>query len=130
MATRSREVRLGVVMFGGVSLAVYINGVSQELYRAVRGRGVYRLLKAFTDSEIVVDILSGASAGGINSVLLSAALCNDTDFGTTAKLWRESADIEALLSMPSARVRDAAESEPPKDSVLDGAFHHRQLRAA
>jgi len=41
-------------MFGGVSLAVYINGVARELFRAVRGRGVYRLLQALTDSEIVV----------------------------------------------------------------------------
>jgi hypothetical protein len=48
-AERSREVRLGIVMFGGVSLAVYINGISNELFRAARGRGVYRLLKALTD---------------------------------------------------------------------------------
>src|SRR4029077_1876657 len=32
-----REVRLGVVMYGGVSLAVYINGVAHEFFRAVRG---------------------------------------------------------------------------------------------
>ncbi len=128
MSTRSREVRLGVVMFGGVSLAVYINGVSQELYRAVRGRGMYRLLKALTDSEIVVDILSGASAGGINSVLLATALCNETDFASTAKLWREGADIAPLLSMD-----DESGEVPhrhPKDSVLDGEYHHRQLQAA
>ena len=46
---RSREVRLGLVMYGGVSLAIYINGVAQEFFRAVRGRGVYRLIKALTD---------------------------------------------------------------------------------
>ena len=33
---RSRETRLGIVMSGGVSLAVYENGVAQELFRAVR----------------------------------------------------------------------------------------------
>ena len=27
---KSRDVRLGVVMYGGVSLAVYINGVARE----------------------------------------------------------------------------------------------------
>ena len=32
----SREVRLAVVMYGGVSLAIYINGVSQELFSLVR----------------------------------------------------------------------------------------------
>jgi len=116
-------------MFGGVSLAVYINGVSQELFRAVRGRGVYRLLKALTDSDIVVDILSGASAGGINSVLLSAALCNQTDFGSTAELWRSEADIERLLSL-SADDASGAKRAPPKDSVLDGNYHDRKLQAA
>ena len=129
MSTRSREVRLGVVMFGGVSLAVYINGVAQELFRAVRGRGVYRLLKALTDSDIVVDILSGASAGGINSVLLSAALCNGTELGSTANLWRESADIESLLSIGEGSAHDS-QGAPAKSSVLDGAFFHEQLRAA
>src|SRR4051812_12057982 len=94
---RSREVRLGVVMFGGISLSVYINGVANELFRASRGRGVYRLLKALTDSELVVDILSGASAGGINGVLLSTALCNGTEFNDTGPLWRVQADINKLL---------------------------------
>jgi hypothetical protein len=60
---KSREVRLGLVMYGGVSLAIYINGVAQELFRAVHGRGIYRLIKALTDSDIVVDVLSGTSAG-------------------------------------------------------------------
>src|SRR4030095_11761388 len=31
-----REVRFAVVMYGGVSLAIYINGVAQELWRLVR----------------------------------------------------------------------------------------------
>jgi hypothetical protein len=45
----SREIRLGLVVYGGVSLAIYINGVTHELFRAVRGRGVYRLLKRLLD---------------------------------------------------------------------------------
>ncbi|HKO98840.1 MAG TPA: patatin-like protein [Pyrinomonadaceae bacterium] len=32
----TKEVRFAVVMYGGVSLAIYINGVAQELYRMVR----------------------------------------------------------------------------------------------
>src|SRR5678815_3934216 len=74
-AQRSRETRIGLVMYGGVSLAVYINGVSQEFYHAVQGNGVYHLIKELTDSEIVLDIVSGSSAGGINGILLSYALC-------------------------------------------------------
>ena len=75
-------------MYGGVSLAVYINGVSQEFYHAVQGNGVYRLIKELTDSEIVLDILSGSSAGGINGILLAYALCNSKDFTRCGDLWR------------------------------------------
>ena len=35
-ADYTQEIRFAVVMYGGVSLAVYINGVSQELLRMVR----------------------------------------------------------------------------------------------
>src|SRR5215470_14503487 len=31
-----KEVRFAVVMYGGVSLAIYINGIAQELLRMVR----------------------------------------------------------------------------------------------
>ena len=31
-----KETRFAVVMYGGVSLAIYINGVAQELYSMVR----------------------------------------------------------------------------------------------
>ena len=52
----------------------------------MRGRGVYRLIKAITDSEIVVDVISGTSAGGINGVMLSYALCNNCEFSAAASL--------------------------------------------
>lgn len=94
---RSREVRLGLVMYGGVSLAIYINGVANELFRAVRGRGAYRLVKALSDSDVVVDVLSGASAGGINGILLAYALCNGREFSPAAQLWRVHGDIGELL---------------------------------
>jgi hypothetical protein len=49
------------VLCGGVSLAIYINGVAREFFEGVHGRGVYWLLKHPIDSDIVVDIVSGAS---------------------------------------------------------------------
>jgi patatin-related protein len=95
---RSREVRLGLVLYGGVSLAIYINGVANEFFRAVRGRGVYRLLKALTDSDVAVDIISGTSAGGINGIFLAFCLCNERSrFERSARLWRQHGDIRALL---------------------------------
>lgn len=87
-------------MYGGVSLAIYINGVSHEFFNAVRGQGVYRLIKELTDSEIVVDAISGTSAGGINGILLAYALCNEKDFGQASSLWRQHGDIRNLLRAP------------------------------
>ncbi|NJP10253.1 MAG: patatin-like protein [Leptolyngbyaceae cyanobacterium RU_5_1] len=60
------------------------------------------LIKALTDADIVVDIISGTSAGGINGVLLSYALANSTKesqikFQEFANVWKESGDIQKLL---------------------------------
>jgi predicted acylesterase/phospholipase RssA len=101
-----REVRFAVVMYGGVSLAIYINGVAQELLRLVRSTSpshptpngltgterVYRkVAKLFSEeggassplntsgapgTRFVIDIISGTSAGGINGVFLAKALAN------------------------------------------------------
>jgi patatin-related protein len=103
MNNYSREVRLGIVMYGGVSLAVYENGVAQELFRAVHGEGVYALVKKLIGSDIIVDIMSGTSAGGINGVLLGYALANKLDFRTSANLWRNDGDILKLLRPPNAQ---------------------------
>ena len=118
----SREVRLGIVMYGGVSLAVYENGVAQELFRAVKGEGVYRWIKELIDSDIVVDIISGTSAGGINGILLGFALANNKDFRGSASLWREDGDILQLLRRPS---------DPNTFSVLDsGGYYQQRLESA
>ncbi|MCA1993178.1 MAG: patatin-like protein, partial [Coleofasciculus sp. S288] len=127
--TFRRETRLGLVVYGGVALAIYMNGVCREFYNAVRGRGIYKLLKALTDSDIVVDIVSGTSAGGINGVLLSFALANShskkiVDFANFAEIWRESGDIFKLLRTPS--------SEKTKfESILNGeGYYQTQLKEA
>ncbi|MGE5357860.1 MAG: patatin-like protein [Bacteroidales bacterium] len=97
---RASEVRLGVVMYGGISLAVYMNGVAQEFFNAVRGRGVYRLLKHLVDADIVVDVLSGTSAGGINAILLGYALANEREFSASAYMWRRFGAFGRLLHGP------------------------------
>lgn len=124
-----REIRLGLVVYGGVALAIYMNGVCREFYNTVRGRGIYKLLKALTDSDIVVDIVSGTSAGGINGVLLSYALTNSNfsevvDFANFAEIWRESGDILKLLREPSS-------SNTKVESVLNGeSYYQNQLKEA
>jgi patatin-related protein len=120
---KSREVRLGLVMYGGVSLAVYINGVAHEFFRAVKGQGVYRLIKALTDSDIVVDIISGTSAGGVNGIFLGYALCNNRNFGDTAKLWRMSGGIQELL-------RDPGDTENATSLLKSREYYQPQLEKA
>ena len=96
-APYAREIRLGIVMCGGASLALYENGIAQELFRAVKGEGIYGTLKRLVDSEIFIDILSGASAAGINGIMLSYALANNKNFRTTAALWRKQVNLFTLL---------------------------------
>ncbi len=100
------EIQLGLVVYGGVSLAIYTHGVCQEFYHAVRGRGIYKLVKALTDADLVVDTISGSSAGGINGILLGYAIANSNDrevvdFNAFAKIWRNSGDLLKLLQKPN-----------------------------
>jgi patatin-related protein len=100
------EMQLGLVVYGGVSLAIYTHGICQEFYNAVRGRGIYKLIKALTDADLVVDVISGSSAGGINGILLAYAIANSNDreivdFSQFAKIWRNSGDAIKLLKKPS-----------------------------
>ncbi len=110
-------------MYGGVSLAIYINGVACEFFEAVRGRGVYGLLKHLTDSDITVDIVAGASAGGINGVFLGHALAAELEFADLARLWREHADIDRLLEPLTTRNPQALfRSEAYYQVELEHAF--------
>jgi patatin-related protein len=118
----SHEVRLGLVLYGGVSLAIYMNGTTNELHRAVRGRGVYFLLKHLLDADITVDVASGASAGGINGIFLAFALANGREFGTCADLWRRDGDLGSLLrSLDGDSVPSVLDSEHYRD-VLENGF--------
>jgi patatin-related protein len=103
-------------MYGGVSLAVYENGVAQELFRATKGEGIYGLIGDLADSDIVVDVVSGTSAGGINGILLAYALANGKDFRIAADLWRNNADILALLRSPKDKTHT---------SIMDSAGYYQ-----
>lgn len=50
------------------------------------------------DLRVVVDIVAGASAGGINGVMLARALSHDLPLGRLRDLWLENADITELLA--------------------------------
>ncbi|MEV6106123.1 patatin-like protein [Streptomyces sp. NPDC051940] len=126
------ELRLAVAFTGGVSLAVWMGGVSREMNLLVsaaaekrggrvpagptesarRVRECYRKLLRVLDLDVSVDVLSGTSAGGINAACLGLATARGTDLGGLRELWLRNGQLEVLLRDP------AAEEQPP--SLLQG----------
>ena len=116
-----REIRFAVVMYGGVSLAVYMNGIAQELLHMVRATApahgdpmnlqfrfrpeeltgterVYRELAGKLRARFVVDIISGTSAGGINGIFLAKALAHERGLDELRRLWVDEGDIGKLFN--------------------------------
>lgn len=125
-----QEVRVAMALNGGVSLAVWMGGCAVELDRARRANRadgaeprIYDALCECFGRRLVIDILTGASAGGINGALLSAAMVSgrtlDTDF--VRKQWLELGDLADLL-YPTTK------DDPP--ALMDGDLFHERLLGA
>ncbi|MXN64091.1 patatin-like protein [Stappia sp. GBMRC 2046] len=128
------ELRLALVLYGGVSLAVYMHGVTREFLNIVRAskrheEGLYateaeaetgarekptstdiyrRLLKELAPDvniRVVADIIAGASAGGINGVMLARAIAHDLDIESHRDLWLANADVTRLANEPVGLTR-------------------------
>ena len=117
-----KELRLGLVCYGGVSLAIYMHGMTKEIHRAIRASVLeehelpsaaeaaselaYReLLKALrakrnVHTRIVVDAIAGSSAGGINGIFLAKALAHDLNQDPLRDLWFEHGDLEKIIRKP------------------------------
>jgi predicted acylesterase/phospholipase RssA len=98
-----REIRIGLVLYGGVSLAIYEYGVTLEFLRLVRAsRGVehnaYTELLSAAKAKATVDIISGTSAGGINGVALAKALAQGEGMEGLRRAWVDKGDIAALMN--------------------------------
>ena len=111
------EIRIALVLYGGVSLAIYENGVVRCFHDFVRKKGIFSLLLEMLDADATVDVVAGTSAGGINGLMLGAALENGSNFADTADLWREHGDFGRLLR----DVRKADEAV----SLLDGENYYQ-----
>ena len=75
------EVRFGVVLNGGVSLAVWMGGTVTELDRLAkadpdRPDSPYALMLRLAGCVARVDVIAGTSAGGINGAALALAQVN------------------------------------------------------
>jgi patatin-related protein len=165
-----REVRLAIVMYGGVSLSIYMNGVAQELLALVRATApaglaaderehvlplsdlkgtevAYRKLSQLHDGDdrmpdaiepgddvvrrFVIDILSGASAGGINAIFLAKALANAQSMSRLTDLWIQEGDISKLINDRRSLdgfPRTARVGQP--QALLNGRRMYRKLLEA
>lgn len=104
-AVPPEEVRFGVVLNGGVSLAVWMGGAALELDRLVkalaRGDGPYATMLRLAGCTARVDVVSGTSAGGVNGAALALAQVNrHADLASLRDVWVEQGRIEALLRQP------------------------------
>ena len=119
---RQKELRVALVCYGGISLAVYMHGVTKEIWHASRasralhrgdppepsGQAAYRRLFDLLARQrglklrLLPDIIAGASAGGINGVFLAQAMISGQSLEPLTKLWLETADVDVLLD-PDAK---------------------------
>ena len=119
---REKELRLALVCYGGISLAVYMHGITKEIWRLARAsqaflggaaptggsQSVYQALLQEIEQHsglrlrVLIDIIAGASAGGINGVFLAQAISTGQSLEPLTQLWLDSADIEALVDPAQA----------------------------
>src|SRR3546814_82938 len=119
---RTKEIRLALVCYGGVSLAVYMHGIVKEVWILAQASqawhdggdeaalsdtaavyaGVLDEIAPHIRLRVLIDIIAGASAGGINGVFLAHAITTGADMEPLRDLWLNNADIEMLLD-PEAR---------------------------
>lgn len=95
------ELRLGLAMRGGVSLAVWIGGACVEIDELRRGGDEHddfwrRLSEACGYDRVVVDVLAGASAGGLNGVLFAAAIRHGFQMKDLEGVWLGVAGVNQL----------------------------------
>ena len=114
---REKELRLALVCYGGVSLAVYMHGITREIWHLARASRAFHdgvtpadpLEAAYVDLlavierdgalklRVLADIVAGASAGGINGIFLAQAIASGQSLDPLTTLWLECADADVLL---------------------------------
>lgn len=149
------EVRLALVLYGGVSLSIYMHGVTREFLNLLRASKAFRdqrrqvsgsaskqggsspadndkpspqvsaymnifeALGSSVELRVIVDIIAGASAGGINGVMLARAIAHDLSLDDHRTLWLKYADVTELTDPPKMSGRVLKGSVAP---VIDRVF--------
>lgn len=134
---RERELRLALAMRGGISLAVWIGGAVAEIEQlraATPGDQDYyaRLLKRAGYSGVTVDVLAGASAGGLNAVMYAYAQHRGLGMDFALGVWEDAGALWKLMR-PAWGQRGDYTLVPPGfrlPSVLSGDYFYLRLAQA
>jgi patatin-related protein len=124
-----RELRFALVCYGGVSLAIYMHGITKEIHKLLLASAAFgepenpfsasqtehvywELLHRMQRGEVgrspglqtrvVVDVISGTSAGGINGICLAKAITLNCSQEALKTLWFERGDIKQLAAAPKS----------------------------
>eukprot|EP00903_Cladosiphon_okamuranus_P001694 g1692.t1 len=152
------ELRLALVLYGGVSLAIYMHGVSREILNLVRAsafrldrkstgnagqeetrnlppvQSAYRdlldLLSSVADIRVVVDAIAGASAGGVNGIMLARALAHDLSLDSHSQMWLKNADVTRLARPQNGLSRYLKISISPVLDQLISSRLDKQIESA
>jgi hypothetical protein len=109
--------RLAITIAGAVSLGSYEAGV---LYEVITAIGVHNRATQDPEQQIKIDVLTGASAGGMTAAIAAQKLMFDAaalagvDQNALYMPWVNDVDITPLLAM--------AGDEPPDFSLLSSNF--------
>lgn len=122
-------VHIALVMNGGVSLAVWMGGVTHEIDRLRRSglsdtpaSPAWQALCDAAKRQITVDYVAGTSAGGLNGSLLAAAIARGAPLPDLRQLWRQEARLTRGKLLHTRPQR-------PGESILDGNFFRETIGA-
>ncbi|HET6985472.1 MAG TPA: patatin-like phospholipase family protein, partial [Kribbella sp.] len=137
------EIRIALVLNGGVSLAVWMGGVTHELDLIRRASGQETAPKSQPydeqlarrwrdlcrsgdeDRRVVVDVIAGTSAGGLNGSLLATAISNGSTLDPDGEdgPWLR----QKWVALGSLEVGKLVPSGQKSTSVLDGNYFLQEL---
>lgn len=96
---REKELRLALVCYGGISLAVYMHGITKEIWRVVRASRASHEgdPPASAVDAVYHDLLEEmATRGGVRVRVLADIIAGASAGGSTASFW-------AMPCLPASR---------------------------
>lgn len=125
---RTQELRVAASFSGGVSLAIWMGGLTYEVDRLLRSSDAerahrhgdppirpadarYAALLSLLGIDVDVDVITGTSAGGINGAALATARAHGSSLEPLRDVWLERGSFTTLM-------RPLEQPDPP--SLLQG----------